>query len=275
MKTAFLAVIALEFTAVPGGAANSASLPMGIDISERDGVLEVREVARGKVGMQCIASSFVTNYTPSHPHLSLPRYKAENPGDGIPGRKAVTFRRWMKEFVPDIAEREWTETKLCWYVALPVHSSCPAEYSCAVSFQIADILINRDSNTLDNDFMITPAPTQKNLSLAIGGSGHGFEFLPTIGKYIVDVLEGTLTDEAGAEKHQPNVRHSDPPCLSDAGQTFGRIVYKVPFVRLVKAIFAPKIFQAEVIEGFYALTDFTSRESINRQSTGLCSATAA
>ncbi|KAF5012034.1 hypothetical protein FDECE_1893 [Fusarium decemcellulare] len=117
MKTAFLAVIALAFTAVTGAAANPASLPMGIDISERDGVLEVREV--------------------------------------------------MKEFVPDITEREWTETKLCW-----------------------------DSNTLDNDFLITHAPTHKNLSLAIGGSGHGFKFLPTIGKYIVDMLQGALTDDA-------------------------------------------------------------------------------
>jgi hypothetical protein len=44
MKTAFFNIAALAFTAISGTIANPAPNGMAVDISERDGVLEVREV---------------------------------------------------------------------------------------------------------------------------------------------------------------------------------------------------------------------------------------
>jgi hypothetical protein len=44
MKTAFFSIAALAFAAISGAAANPAPMGMSVDIFERDGVLEVREV---------------------------------------------------------------------------------------------------------------------------------------------------------------------------------------------------------------------------------------
>lgn len=44
MKTDFLTIATLAFATISGVAANPASLPMGVEITERDGVTLVREV---------------------------------------------------------------------------------------------------------------------------------------------------------------------------------------------------------------------------------------
>ena len=55
--------------------------------------------------------------------------------------------------------------------------------------------ILRDSNTKDANFRICPHPTKSGLFIATGGSLHAFKFLPTIGKYIVDLIENKLASE--------------------------------------------------------------------------------
>lgn len=49
-----------------------------------------------------------------------------------------------------------------------------------------------DSMTSDGDFLITRHPNSRlsNLYIAAGGSFHGFKFLPIIGRYVVNVLDG-------------------------------------------------------------------------------------
>lgn len=44
MKTNFLTIAAVAFETISGAAVNPASLPMGIEITERDGMTLVREV---------------------------------------------------------------------------------------------------------------------------------------------------------------------------------------------------------------------------------------
>ena len=68
--------------------------------------------------MKIAAVHFVTNYAPSHSQMSLPRYRSDNPTDGIPAKVEAQLRNWMKEFVPELADREWAETRICWYVSL-------------------------------------------------------------------------------------------------------------------------------------------------------------
>ncbi|KAM0185391.1 hypothetical protein ACHAPA_009800 [Fusarium lateritium] len=46
MKTTYFNIIALAFAAIAGAAANPAPMGMSVDIFERDGVLEVREVVK-------------------------------------------------------------------------------------------------------------------------------------------------------------------------------------------------------------------------------------
>jgi sarcosine oxidase / L-pipecolate oxidase len=52
-----------------------------------------------------------------------------------------------------------------------------------------------DAISRDDNFFIGPHPASKNLYLATVGSFHSYKFLPTIGKYVVKMLEGTLEEE--------------------------------------------------------------------------------
>lgn len=64
--------------------------------------------------MKIGAIHFVTNYAKSYRGMSLPRYRSDNPGDDIPAEIEARLRRWMSEFVPELAQREWVETRICW-----------------------------------------------------------------------------------------------------------------------------------------------------------------
>lgn len=53
----------------------------------------------------------------------------------------------------------------------------------------------RDAFTSSSDFIISPHAAAKGLYLATCGSFHGYKFFPIIGKYVVQMLEGQLSDE--------------------------------------------------------------------------------
>ena len=46
------------------------------------------------------------------------------------------------------------------------------------------------NDTLDEHFWIDHHPEKEGLSVATGGSGHGFKFGPVLGDLIADVVEG-------------------------------------------------------------------------------------
>ena len=122
--------------------------------------------------MKVGAVHFVTNYTKPKAAggISLPRYRTDNPSDTVPAKIETRLRNWLKEFLPDLADREWTTTRICW-----------------------------DGNMPDYNFLISRHPAHSNLDLAIGGSAHAYKFLPVLGKYIVQMMDGTL-DAATAKK---------------------------------------------------------------------------
>ena len=51
-----------------------------------------------------------------------------------------------------------------------------------------------DSLTKTQDFIISPIEGKKQLYVAYGGSFHGWKFLPIIGGYVVDMIEGKLEE---------------------------------------------------------------------------------
>ncbi|KAL2845269.1 FAD dependent oxidoreductase [Aspergillus pseudoustus] len=131
--------------------------------------------------MKVGAIHFVTNFARSLNGKSLPRYRSDNPQDGIPDIIEARLRKWMETCVPEIAHREWVETRICW-----------------------------DGDMPDYHFLITPHPTHKNLKIAIGGSAHGFKFLPVLGKYIVQMMEGRLDPEVAEKwKWRPGTKLAD------------------------------------------------------------------
>ncbi|KAM3508151.1 hypothetical protein MY10362_001356 [Beauveria mimosiformis] len=93
--------------------------------------------------------------------LSCPRRDANNARTSfMPEDAQQGLRDGLRDLVPEFAERPWSRLRLCWY-----------------------------SDTPEGDFIVDNHPQVEGLFLATGGSGHGFKFLPVLGRYIVDCLE--------------------------------------------------------------------------------------
>lgn len=84
----------------------------------------------------------------------------------LPAEGTLALRAALAEMVPWLAERPFSGTRLCWYADTPT-----------------------------GDFLIDFHPAfGRSLLLATGGSGHGFKFLPVLGRKVVERVEGRLVD---------------------------------------------------------------------------------
>ncbi|KAI9162681.1 FAD dependent oxidoreductase [Paramyrothecium foliicola] len=116
------------------------------------------------------ANIFVTNFAPSHPHISIPRCAPPL----LVSKLDSSHHAWVSELI--------------WGLAY-----------------------NRDGDMPDEGFLIANVPARKNLMVALGGSAHGFKFLPIIGKYVADMIEGKLKPEIAERwKWRPNSQSSVP-----------------------------------------------------------------
>ncbi|KAJ5716331.1 FAD dependent oxidoreductase [Penicillium malachiteum] len=152
-------------------------------------------------------SQFITNVqtdTNSAIRTSIPHTFVQSPTDGLPLEIEATMRRNLRRVFPELADRPFCYTRLCW-----------------------------DADTADRHFLVTRHPAHKQLFLATGGSAHGFKFLPVVGRYVADLLEGKLDAEtAGKWQWRPdqnfetkNLAHMDPELeLSDLTGWKGRQV---------------------------------------------------
>lgn len=102
--------------------------------------------------------------------ICFPRTMVSNPTDVIPKDAEAAMRENLREIMPALANRHFDRTKICWISATPTA-----------------------------DFLIAPHPSVDGIHLATGGSAHAWKFLPLIGDYVVDSIEGTLPQEL-AEK---------------------------------------------------------------------------
>ncbi|KAL3471474.1 FAD dependent oxidoreductase [Aspergillus californicus] len=81
----------------------------------------------------------------------------------IPVRSERKARQFLRETVPQIADRPFAFARICW-----------------------------DSDTPDRQFLIDQHPRYRSLVVAAGGSGMGFMMMPAVGIAVHSVLEGTL-----------------------------------------------------------------------------------
>nr|6Y4J_A Chain A, Fructosyl Peptide Oxidase [Escherichia coli] len=98
--------------------------------------------------------------------ISVPRSHAKHPTDTIPDASIVRIRRAIATFMPQFKNKPLFNQAMCW---------C--------------------TDTADGHLLICEHPEWKNFYLATGDSGDSFKLLPIIGKYVVELLEGTLADE--------------------------------------------------------------------------------
>ncbi|KAJ9659260.1 hypothetical protein H2201_007410 [Coniosporium apollinis] len=81
----------------------------------------------------------------------------------IPVEAEQRCRNFLRETMPQLADRPFSFARICW---------------CA--------------DTPNRSFLIDRHPEYPSLVLGVGGSGHGFSCIPAIGGFIVDAMEGTL-----------------------------------------------------------------------------------
>ncbi|HEX9729098.1 MAG TPA: FAD-dependent oxidoreductase [Gemmatimonadales bacterium] len=62
------------------------------------------------------------------------------------------------------------------------------------------------ADTQDEDFWIARDPDRDGLTVASGGSGHGFKFAPVLGPIIADVVEGRATPWSHTFRWRPELR---------------------------------------------------------------------
>ncbi|RSL69703.1 hypothetical protein CEP54_002164 [Fusarium duplospermum] len=85
----------------------------------------------------------------------------------IPEQALRVLRKFLSEYLPEL-EPEGIDiwlTRLCWY-----------------------------NDSFDNHYVIDHVPGHEGLVVATAGSGHAFKYLPNIGNWVVDILEGVGLD---------------------------------------------------------------------------------
>jgi sarcosine oxidase/L-pipecolate oxidase len=111
-----------------------------------------------------------TKYTNPQPQAdgrerSVPvtRWTEEKKLTQIPEQAMSVLQGFAAEYLPELKEEgiDVELTRVCWY-----------------------------TDTFDNHFVVDHVPGDDGLFVATGGSGHAFKYLPNIGNWIVDVLEG-------------------------------------------------------------------------------------
>ncbi|KAL4986692.1 FAD dependent oxidoreductase [Aspergillus falconensis] len=83
----------------------------------------------------------------------------------IPLQSERAARQFLRETVPQIADRPFAFARICW-----------------------------DADTPDRQFLIDQHPKYKSLTVAVGGSGNGFMMMPAVGIAIKQRLEGLLEE---------------------------------------------------------------------------------
>lgn len=85
----------------------------------------------------------------------------------IPEKAMKVFKHFLGEYLPEIAENgiDIELTRLCWY-----------------------------TDSFDNHYVVDDLPGQDTVMVATGGCGHAFKYLPNLGKWIVDIMEGVGTE---------------------------------------------------------------------------------
>ncbi|CUM64552.1 uncharacterized protein PRCAT00002159001 [Priceomyces carsonii] len=98
--------------------------------------------------------------------VRLPHFNTDYPSQTFPECGKKDIAKVLNLIVPDLASHSLVNSKTCW-----------------------------TSDSCDSYFLIDKCPYYKGVYVATGDSSHAFKFLPNIGKYIVQRIEGTLSPE--------------------------------------------------------------------------------
>ncbi|KAJ8120186.1 hypothetical protein ONZ43_g3042 [Nemania bipapillata] len=92
--------------------------------------------------------------------ISVPRAVQSKETD-IPAPALEGIKEYISLNLPELVELGLSSTFLCWY-----------------------------TDSIDNSFVVDFVPNRSGVAICTGGSGHGFKFLPILGREVVKILEG-------------------------------------------------------------------------------------
>ncbi|KAF7552684.1 hypothetical protein G7Z17_g4157 [Cylindrodendrum hubeiense] len=93
----------------------------------------------------------------------------------IPEQALTVIRKFLDDYLPELGAEGidiWL-TRLCWY-----------------------------NDSYDNHYVIDRVQGKKGLMVATAGSGHAFKYLPNIGSWVVDIMEGVGLDRPAVKAWQ-------------------------------------------------------------------------
>ncbi|ETI24904.1 hypothetical protein G647_04274 [Cladophialophora carrionii CBS 160.54] len=99
--------------------------------------------------------------------IPVTRYTDNEKITRLPKQAMQVFKSFIADFLPELSEEGIDNelTRLCWY-----------------------------TDSFDNHYVIDHLPGQDSVLVGTGGSGHAFKYLPNIGNWIVDIMEGVGLD---------------------------------------------------------------------------------
>ena len=122
----------------------------------------------------------------------------------IPRQAMDTIASFVHQHLPEVLHeaKDVSFTRLCWY-----------------------------TDTFDNHFVIDRVPDKEGLMVVTGGSGHAFKFLPNVGNYVVDIIEGIGLDRPVIQAWRFRGPGSSPtPNVLMEGSKSTRALRNVPMV---------------------------------------------
>lgn len=123
-----------------------------------------KETHHIKIGVTtCDAYSEVNHPFEPGKKLRVPMYTVDHPNAILPQSHEADIKRLLLLVVPELADHKLVDSKTCW-----IADSC------------------------DSYFLIDESPYYKDVYVATGDSSHSFKFLPTIGRYITQKMNGSL-----------------------------------------------------------------------------------
>lgn len=134
----------------------------------------------------CVAVSFMNTsfHAKSGQNISAPPDQPDQAQHTISENlKNECFRVVKGIYGKELENAQFDSFRICWY-----------DCSIYCTDSTSNILF-RDGFTPNQDFVISSHPHCQNLYIATGGSFHGWKFLPIIGDYIVQLLEGKLEED--------------------------------------------------------------------------------
>ncbi|KAI0601057.1 FAD dependent oxidoreductase [Biscogniauxia sp. FL1348] len=137
-------------------------------IPPRDCVLKVARHSYGYLNPTAVSHPPLGNPRgpPPPKTVSLPLTHLDDANLEIPEEGKAALREGLRKLVPELQDRPFFKTRLCWYTDTPTA-----------------------------DWIIDYHPHWPGLFVATGGSGHAFKFLPVLGDKIVDCITGNPPEE--------------------------------------------------------------------------------